>query len=451
MMGNSIRIRLLLAAGITIILVLIAAGFGITQIFQRHLEKRVKSELDKQIIQLLASIEVKDDGKIRLSKALADPRFTLPLSGLYWQIDLGEKAIARSVSLADEELEVPAAKVDAIESQILSIAGPNGQKLYAIEQAVYLESLGQEKIYTVAVGLERGEINDTVLSMRRDVAPALTALGLLMLLATWIQVSLGLRPLSVIKQALHDIREGGKGRVNTEVAEEVKPLVNELNALLAANEERNRLERQRAADLAHGLRTPLTILGSIARNLELAGLKTEAEKIGLQTEHMRQQVERELARALSSVEDVPVLTDVFTSVNRLVSVVAMAAINPNFIWEVEIPKTVQWRITRNDFHEMLGNILENAQKWGISKARVRWQENALWIEDDGPGVASNDRYKLTERGYTTSGDQTSTGLGLAIVQQIADKNEIALAFEQSELGGLLVRLNIPQAQLSAVH
>jgi signal transduction histidine kinase len=148
---------------------------------------------------------------------------------------------------------------------------------------------------------------------------------------------------------------------------------------------------------------------------------------------------------------VPVLTDVFTSVNRLVSVVAMAAINPNFIWEVEIPKTVQWRITRNDFHEMLGNILENAQKWGTSKARVRWQENALWIEDDGPGVASNDRYKLTERGYTTSGDQTSTGLGLAIVQQIADKNEIALAFEQSELGGLLVRLNIPQAQLSAVH
>jgi signal transduction histidine kinase len=446
---NSIRFRLLLAAGLMIILVLFAVGTSIVLIFQRHLEKRVQSELDKHITQLLASVDVTADGKIVLSQDLADPRFTLPLSGLYWQIDLEGKPAARSRSLGDQKLAVPTPPADVFESHIHEIKGPDAQNLYALEQSVYLENQGKELLYVVTVGLERGEISDTVLSMTRDVVPALTALGLVLLLATWVQVSLGLRPLSAIERALHGIREGGKGRVDEEVAVEVKPLVTQLNALLAANEERNRVERQRAADLAHGLRTPLTILRSISRTVEEAGLKGEAEKIRLQTEHMRQQVERELARALSSAEDVAIWLDVNSNVSRLVKVVAMGATNPNFKWDIDISEAIQCRITRNDFNEILGNILENAQKWAKSHAIVRLHENVLVVNDDGPGVEAHHFDKLTERGFTTAGENSSSGLGLAIVQQLVTKNQVQLSFGTSELGGLSVQLTFPREKLRA--
>jgi signal transduction histidine kinase len=451
MMRNSIRLRLLLAAGITIILVLLAAGAAIVLIFERHLERRVQSELDKQVIQLLASVDVESDGKIVLSNELADPRFALPLSGLYWQIDLEGKAVARSKSLGDQKLVVPTPPVDVFDSHLHELSGPDGQNLYSLEQAVYLENQGKEMLYVVTVGLERGEINDTVLSMTRDVVPALGALGLVMLLATWLQISLGLRPLSMIEQALHGVRDGGKGRLDDDVPVEVKPLVNELNALFSANEERNRIERQRAADLAHGLRTPLTILGSISRSLGDAGMPAQAEKISIQTEHMRQQVERELTRTLSSVEDVAIWLDVNANVSRLVKVVAMAATNPDFKWSVDVPKTVQWRITRNDFNEILGNILENAQKWGKSRAQISWNESSLFVEDDGPGVKSEDHARLTVRGFTTGDGSTSSGLGLAIVQQLAEKNGIELSFGRAKLAGLSVQLLFPQQRIRQVQ
>jgi signal transduction histidine kinase len=447
MIQNSIRVRLVLAAGLMIILALLASGVSIAFIFERHLEKRVQSELDKHITQLLASIEVKADGKLLLSQDLADPRFTLPLSGLYWQIDLDRKPVARSRSLGDQKLIVPTPPADVFETHLHELTGPDGQNLYSLEQSVFLENQGKELLYVVTVGLERGEISGTVLSMTRDVAPALAALGAVLLLATWIQVSLGLRPLSTIKQALHSIREGGKGRVDEDVAVEVKPLVTELNALLTANEERSRVERQRAADLAHGLRTPLTILRSISRTVAEAGLKSEAEKISVQTEHMRQQVERELARALSSAEDVAVWLDINGNVSRLVKVVAMGATNPDFKWEVNVPEVMQCRITRNDFNEILGNLLENAQKWGKSRARVRLQENTLVVDDDGPGVEAHYFDKLTERGFTTGSEDASSGLGLSIVQQLVSKNQMQLSFGTSELGGLSVQLVFARERL----
>ena len=423
--------------------VVLAVGSSIVLIFQRHLEKRVHLELEKQITQLLASVEVVEGGKIVLSQQLADPRFSLPLSGLYWQIDFDGKSQARSLSLGDQKLLVPTPPTDVSESHVHELAGPDGQNLYSLEQAVYLESQGKELLYVVTVGLERGEINDTVLSMTWDVVPALSVLGFVMLLGTWLQITLGLRPLSMIEKALHGIRDGSKGRLDEEVAVEVKPLVNELNALLAANEQRNRLERQRAADLAHGLRTPLTILGSISRKIIAGGMKIEAEKLNIQTEHMRQQVERELARALSSIEEIPLWIDVNTDVNRLVKVVAMAATEPDFNWMNEVPEALQWRITRNDFNELLGSILENAQKWGVKKACVRWQDDALIIEDDGPGVPPESHDRLTVRGFTTGEGNTSSGLGLSIAQQLADKNDFTLTFARAALGGLAVQLKLP--------
>jgi signal transduction histidine kinase len=436
---NSIRLRLLLAAALMIVIALAASALSIMLIFQRHLEKRVQLELDKNFTQLMANIEEKPNGTLDLIQQLADPRFELPLSGLYWQIDLAGEPVAKSRSLWDQRLVVPTPPKEAEEAHIHELAGPEGQNLYALERVVFLNQGGVERQFVVTVGLERGEISDTVLSMTRDVVPALTVLGLVLLCATWFQVSHGLRPLSQIEKALSGIRAGADSRMGEDVPQEVKPLVGQLNALLAANEVRNRHARQRAADLAHGLRTPLTILGSVSRTVENGGLPAEAEKIRVQTEHMRQQVERELAKALSSAEDSAQWFPVEDMLRRLVNVVAMEG-SKNFKWDIDLPRGIEMKITRNDFNEIFGNLLENAQKWGYANARVSSDGLEFAIEDDGPGVSPENMQRLTERGYTTRDSNAPGGLGLSIVQELADKNTIKLGFAPSAMGGLAVRL-----------
>jgi signal transduction histidine kinase len=447
---TSIRVRLLLAAAATIVLAMLASGASIALIFERHVENRVQQELEKHFTQLVAALEVRPDGAIQLTQDLADPRFDLPLSGLYWQVDLGGKPLARSRSLWDQKLNVPTPPADAIESHVHELPGPDGQDLFSLEKAVYLEHLGQEKLFVVTIGLERGEISDTVLSLTRDVVPALAVLGLVLLLATWFQVSLGLRPLAVVEKAVQGIREGGQRRIESAVADEVKPLVSELNALLEANDTRNRAARQRAADLAHGLRTPLTILGSLSRTVEQAGLGPEAESIRIQTEHMRQQVERELAKAMSDAQETPQWLGLRDSAERLTRVVVMGATAPGFTWSVEVPRDAAILMSRNDLNEILGNLFENAQAWGRSCAAVSLSGSEISVEDDGPGVDPEDFDRLTERGFTRArgmAGRGGSGLGLAIVQELVTRNGMSMAFGASALGGLAVRLQVPRDRL----
>jgi signal transduction histidine kinase len=447
---NSIRLRLLLAAGVMILLALAASALSIMLIFQRHLEKRVELELDKHFTQLMANIEEQPDGTLSLAQQLADPRFELPLSGLYWQIDLKGEPVAKSRSLWDQRLVVPTPPTDVKDDHVHELAGPDGKSLYALERAVYLTQKGNEQLYVVTVGLGRGEISETVLSMTRDIVPALLILGAVLLLATWLQVTLGLRPLATIMQALHGIRSGTESRMRAHVPDEVQPLVTELNALLTANDERNRQARQRAADLAHGLRTPLTILGSVSRTVEQEGLPVEAEKIRVQTEHMRQQVERELAKALSSAEETPQWLSVEENMRRLVNVVAMDG-PANFKWDIDVPRGLEVKMTRNDFNEIFGNLLENAQKWGYSVARVKSDGQNMTVEDNGPGVSPENFARLTERGYSTRERTAPGGLGLAIVQQLADKNSLTLSFSTSHLGGLAAQLMFDQDCIRQSH
>lgn len=447
MKTNSIRLRLLLVAMSTILVVLVATAGVLSVIFQRHMEVRVEQELEKHFVQLVAALEFTPSGELVLTQQLADPRFLLPLSGLYWQVDDGGRAVARSRSLWDERLAVPTPPTDASEAHIHELPGPDGQRLFSLEKAVFLPSQGKDKLLVVTVGLESGEINDNVVSFVRDIAPALLAIGLVLLLATWVQLSMGLKPLAVIESAVHEIRSGKRLRMAETVAAEVKPLVAELNELLAANEQRNREARQRAGDLAHGLRTPLTVLGSVSRNLKKQGLKAEGEKIRVQTEHMRELVEWELAMALSSAEDAASWLDLAAHVRQLIRVVSMSEGGIRHLWANDIPAGTQCLVSRNDLNEILGNILENALKWAANRVVVRLEGQSLIVEDDGPGIGDGDYARLAERGYRGESQRPGNGLGLAIAKQLVDKNGMSLHFSRSPLGGLSVGIVVPSEKL----
>jgi signal transduction histidine kinase len=448
MTRNSIRLRLLLAAAATIIAVLLTCAFIISMIFERHLEARIQLELDKHFTQLVAVTEIADDGTVSQSRELADPRFELPLSGLYWQIDLDGVPVAKSRSLWDQQLAVPTPpKVMEEEPHIHELAGPDGQVLMSLEHPLTLSHQGKDTLFVATVGISRGEINQTVLSFARDVAPALVGLGLLLLLATWAQLSVGLKPLLTIESDVLRVRTGQSARVDESVADEVKPLATELNALLAANEQRTKEARQRAADLAHGLRTPLTVLGSIARTLAGDGKHGEAEKIRIQTEHMRQQVEWELSKALSSSDESREWLNLAAQVQRLTHVLRMAEQGQSAAWNIELPENVELFFTRNDLHEILGNLFENAQKWARGTIAVRLEGSALVIEDDGPGVDESEIAKITERGFSKKEGRENSGLGLSIVKQLTDKNGVVLTFGRSPLGGLRVELGVPKNKI----
>jgi signal transduction histidine kinase len=447
MTRNSIRLRLLLSACAMIVAVMAVAVISMSLIFQRHMEKRVENELEKHLIQLAGAVEVTPSGAIGLTQELADPRFQLPMSGLYWQIDLAGRPLARSRSLWDQRLTVPTPPVEASDVHINELPGPDGQTLFALERAILLEQSGAERLFVFTIGLSRDEISGTVLSFTRDVVPTLGALGLVLLVATWAQISLGLRPLSLIETAVNAVRKGERNRIDQPVADEVRPMVSALNGLLEANETRSREAWQRAADLAHGLRTPLAVLGAVSRSLEHKGLNEEAGKIRLQTGHMHQQVEWELSKAISSARDAADWLDLSVHVGRLVRVVRMVDEAGAIAWEVNLPQGTEWQIADSDLNEIFGNILENAQKWARSLVRVGLDRNGcIIIEDDGPGVEEADLAKLTMRGFSNDRRKEGSGLGLAIVQQLADKNECGLAFARSELGGLRVALTPPDTR-----
>ncbi len=443
MMLHSIRARLLAAAGLMILIALAAAAVSTYFIFQRHVEKRVAQELNKHYTQLVSALEVEPNGTLITRRELADPRFELPMSGLYWQVDLDGNDMARSRSLWDKRLVVPTPPTGETleeEAHIHDLDGPNGEKLYAIEGALWLSHLGKEKLFVVTVGLMNDEIASSTFGLAREIAPALLALGLVLLIATWLQIKLGLKPMASLEKQVHDIGEGSQERLTGVFPTEVRPLVDELNQLLDNNEKRTVVARQRAGDLAHGLRTPLAVMKSLARSVEQSGLKAEADKISVQTEHMRQQVERELAQALSSSEERQRWIGMQPLINKLVNVVSMVDDN-RISWTNSIPNGVQIKMFRNDSNEILGNILENAQKWAKSHAEIRLDGHRIIVGDDGPGVAPENIYQLTERGYTSRG---STGFGLSIVNQLVEKNGLKIDFQKSHLGGLEVVITFPE-------
>src|SRR5207248_1271657 len=228
---------------------------------------------------------------------LADPRFSQPLSGLYWQIDADGKDVARSRSLWDEHLTVPTPPPGPADVHTHLLQGPAGVELFAAERLAYVDIGGKQQPLVLTVGLDRREITKTVGAFSRDLIASLAVLGAALVIAAWLQVSIGLRPLELIRGRLEAVRSGVARRLDGNFPLEVQPLADEVNGLLAAQEQQLVKARRRAGDLAHGLKTPITILGSIARELRRSGATRAAADVEEQVAALELHVERELARA----------------------------------------------------------------------------------------------------------------------------------------------------------
>jgi signal transduction histidine kinase len=438
---RSLRLRLLIAATCAISIALAIAGFGLVLMFERHVERRIGSELDTYLNQIAAGTEFDSVARAGLDGDLADPRFNQVYSGLYWQItdeETGE--LARSRSLWDTKLALPEDALPAGVIHVHHIPGPRGSSLLVHERRLIFDTGQGEKFLRLSVAIDRADVNALTAEFAADVRSSLALLAAVLILAGWMQVRVGLRPLAAIRRGLTAIRSGRSDRLDTDVPLEIAPLVAEVNDLLDVQEQAMQRARDRSADLAHGFKTPLTALLADAKRLRGKGEGEIADEIERTAAMMRAQIERELTRSRvrnirssSPIEVGPV-------VKGLIGTLKRTPHGDRNEFETDIETGTAVRAERDDLNEILGNLLENAARHARGKVRIGTARHGALVkfdvEDDGPGIAEAQRKAVVDRGARLDTSQLGAGIGLAIVTDVLDQYGRKLTLERSPLGGL---------------
>ncbi|MFN3618725.1 sensor histidine kinase [Sphingorhabdus sp.] len=434
---------MILTAAAWITILLIGGGAALDRVLTNSVEQNFDNQLEYVLTAMIASAEIGPDGEIRMNRPLGDQRFLEPNSGLYWQIT-GKGAMPfPSRSLWDRTLSPPADHND----QFVHFRDSSEfaeEPLRIAERAIKLPD--SDIAWTFMVAQSRDSLDAQIQELRSVLVISffLLALGLIILAA--LQTFYGLWPLRAVRMAIAQMRSGKESRVTDALPDEVMPMVNELNALLDHNEKQAEESRRHAGNLAHALKTPLTVI----MNSATAQAPDLAETVIREATTMRRQVDHHLARARavgrrghshSRAQVWGSLESVERAVGRLYAHVRL---------DMAGDKEVAARVERQDLDEMLGNLIENAAKYGGGSVFVTVEDVGdfveIIVEDDGNGIPESERERLFDRGARLDTGKPGTGLGLAIVRDVVEIYGGTVALEESEdLGGLLARLRLPKA------
>lgn len=451
MIVRSLRLRLLLWATAAVALALVLAGLGLTTLFDRHVERRIQDELATYLQQLSGGIEFASDGSFSVAVPMADPRFEIAFSGLYWQVEEDGMAYAiHSRSLWDTRIALPTDPLDVGGIHRHVLPGPEGATLLVQERRIVFPTNDGERSLRMMVALDRADLDAALKAFAGDLVPSLTVLGIVLVLAIWLQVRMGLRPLDTIRKGINLVRTGAANRLPANQPSEVMPLVDEVNDLLLAQEQAVERARQRAGDLAHGLKTPLTILQGDAGRLRARGEHDLAGEIEGLVDTMRRHVDRELTRARLNEKGMRQgrVANLGTLAEKIVRTINRTPVGKTRHWQVAIPEGLAVCMDEGDLIELLGNLVDNAAKWAVHDVIIRASKAAdgharLVIEDDGPGVPDEALEKLGNRGVRLDEQASGNGLGLAIVRDILAAYGGDMTFSNRPAGGLSVQVDLP--------
>jgi signal transduction histidine kinase len=432
-------------AAIWIFVLLVGGGIALDRVLSNAITANFDDGQNYVLTSMIAAAEIDDLGEVRLNRPLGDQRFLEPNSGLYWQVSGKGFDPFPSRSLWDRRLDAGKPHVNN-EAHIYDSNQFKGETLRIVERDVRLPM--SNTTWRFQVAQDRDVIDEQISVLRTTLINSFALLALGLILLAGLQTLYGLWPLRTLRRAIVDMREGKASRVmEEELPDEVAPLVLELNGLLAHNETQAEEARRHAGNLAHALKTPLTVI----MNAATANATDLSDTVIREATTMRRQVDHHLARARavgrrgsahSRAEVWPSLESVERAVSRLYPAIRM---------DMDGDKTLSARVERQDLDEMLGNLIENAAKYGggsvfVTVANV---DNFVefQVEDDGLGIPEEDRGKLFSRGERLDTSKPGTGLGLAIVRDVAEIYGGSVTLEESEdLGGLMARLRLPLAQ-----
>lgn len=292
---GSVRLRLVVAGAVAVLAALALAAVGLDLLFQRHVERRAFAEMMVDLDQLAAGLARDGSGGVRIAQPPTDPRYTQPLSGHYWQVETGDAGPLRSRSLWDSEIALRPSPAPPGVAREATATGPGDTRLLVLERTLALGSDGQKT--RTAVAMDRRELREAARAFLRDLVPYITLLGIALIAAGALQVAVGLRPLAAVGARVAAVRSGAERRLGLDFPDEVRPLAAEVDALIEERETELSRARGRAADLAHGLKTPLQALIGEADRLRAKGDRESADGIEEIAVAMRRHVDRELARA----------------------------------------------------------------------------------------------------------------------------------------------------------
>jgi signal transduction histidine kinase len=447
--ARSLRVRVLLLAALSIAMALGVAGFSLAIIFERHLAQRLEQELGIKLFELARTFSVDESGTPGVGAVLSDPRYDAPYGGAYWQVmDAGGSPVLRSRSLWDDV--IPSGESGGVAAEAaIERDGPGGSTLYVLERDVQREDGGEKRSYRLQVAVDHAELEGLRRSFAIDMAVALLGLGALLLVGAWMQAGIGLRPLRALRERLNAVHGGSAPRLVGEFPDEVAPLVSDLNRLLDRQQDLVSKARKRAGDLAHGLKTPLTIMSAEARRLDETGMHAAAETLREQVALMRAHIERELARARThgTPTAAGLHTDVAGTIERLLRLMQRMPRGEDLTWHNAVPPGARCAMDADDFGEVLGNLLDNARKWAISRIEIRAESAAeglaIVVADDGPGLADGASELLLKRGERAREDREGSGLGLSIVSDILTAYGSVLTLDRGATGGCEARFVVP--------
>ena len=450
--GRSIASRLFLSAAFWSTLILALAGLGLSALNARWTEANFDDQLGVYLKALIANALPSDEGKGAAPAEVA-PQFELAFSGWYWQItrlDASPPEIRASKSLFATQLPHLVA-VNPDHGDILSgyVIGPGGRELRMVEREI---DAGDEGRYLVQVAANADVIQAQERSFEWALAATFLTLALALIGSTGLAVRYGLRPLRALRDGVAAIRRGEAEHIAGEFPQDVAPLAAEVNQLIDANREIVERARTQVGNLAHALKTPLSVLINEADSPS----PSLPRKVREQAELMRQQVGFYLdrARAAARARTVGVVTDVKPVVGGLVRTFEKLHAERGLTFTVELQDGLRFRGEQQDLTDLIGNLLDNAGKWARETVSIRASrlpsgakgEVAFLvaeIDDDGPGLDPSARAEAIERGRRLDKSRPGSGLGLSIVVDLAASYGGSLQLEESPLGGLRAVLRLP--------
>ena len=455
MRANSLALRLFLSATGWTVVILFATAILLSSLYRQSVERSFDHRLGLYLRSLIASLSSADLPADQFPQALGDPLFGLVLSGWYWQVtrvDGKKRDVRVSNSLWDHELpRLPKPETAGIgETREGYVQGPDEQKLRLVERII---DLGADGRFLVAVAGDATEILDETEAFYQALAITFGALTVVLILTTMFQVRFGLAPLKRISESLTAIRSGMTERLEGIFPDEIAPLARETNALIDANRQIVERARTHVGNLAHALKTPLSVMVN-----EAAGRADDplAIKVREQTDIMRDQVVHHLERArlAARVTVVSTLTDVAPVVTALARSMEKIHRDKQIAIAIEAPDHAKFLGERQDLEEMIGNLLDNACKWAQSRVAVEVtcepsagssnsQALHIVVDDDGKGLSAAEREQVAHRGSRLDESKPGSGLGLSIVVELASLYGGSLSLGTAPIGGLRAQLALP--------
>jgi signal transduction histidine kinase len=454
MRGSSLALRLFMSATLWTVAILFVTGFVLSSIYRQAVERSYDRRLGVYLRTLVAEVAAPEEATERPSQSLGEPLFDLPLSGWYWQVtrlQTSKPEVRASRSLWDGGLpRLPdSIALGADGTRRSYVDGPEDQHLRLIERSV---DLGDDGRYLVSVAGDSSEIDDETKSFDRALVITLGTLIVVILFTTMFQVRFGLAPLKRISESLAAIRAGSAERLEGRFPVEIAPLARETNALIDANREIVERARTHVGNLAHALKTPLSVIVNEATARHEDPL---AAKVIEQADIMRDQITRHLERARLSARMTVIgtVTDVLPVIFALARTMEKINQHRGIAIDIDAPTAIRFQGEQPDLEEMVGNLVDNACKWAQSRVSIEVIPELsvprpvvrIVVDDDGPGLTAAQREQVTRRGRRLDETKPGSGLGLSIVVDLAALYGGSITLSSAPIGGLRAELVLPAA------